>query len=595
MNNTKIPGFDLIIKFIPFLWRNQTFRLRLMIICALLLIPITIAMQLGLPVILRDIINQLNDKFNSSEKVVLLLIFAYGFFWTLSTITQKLREIVFYKPIGHAITDYSLTVFKHLHTLSLKFHLGRQTGKITSAIDKSQLAIAMVITNVFFRIAPLIIEILFMFVIIGYLYGLFYAGLLIITVLVFTLWGFIAFNLVSKVQRAWNEVDGRSTARFVDGLLNIETVKYFNRHDHEIAISRQLNQLLGVFAVKAQSTFTFVQMVYGLIIAVGLGFSTYFSAMAVLNGFFTLGDFILINSYIMLFLGPLYQLTGHIYNTMYNLRRMEPAAELLQEEHGVEQKNILPELIVHKGEIKFENVGFEYLTEVPLIKNLTFTVPAGNTIAIVGPSGCGKSTIARLLLRLFDPTSGKILIDNQDIQTCDRNSVRKYIACVPQDIALFNNTLRYNLCYGVFNCSDEDLETIIKLTMLYDFIQILPQGLNTMVGERGLKLSGGERQRIALARALLKHAPILVLDEATSSLDVKTEQNIQDNILNAAKQTTSVIIAHRLSTIVSADQILVMDKGSIVESGTHTQLLYENGLYAKLWQQQRNKETGRGI
>jgi len=592
MNNSKISGLDLVVRFVPFLWRNQTFKLRLMVVGALLLIPLTIIMQLGLPIILKEIINQLNVKFNSSERVVLLLIFAYGFFWTLSTITDKLREMVFFRPICHAITDYSMTVFEHLHTLSLKFHLGRQTGKITTAIDSSQLAIAMVITNIFFRIAPLIIEVLLMFAIVGYLYGIFYTSLLIATVIVFILWGVVAFNLEAKVQRAWNEVDGRTTARFVDSLLNIETVKYFNRRNYEIEVSRQLNQILAGLAIKSQKTFTFVQMVYALIVAVGLGLTTYFSARAVLNQNFMLGDFILINSYIMLFLSPLYQLTGYINNTKFNLTRMEPAAELLMEEQSVEQKSILPEFIINKGEICFENVNFAYFPEVPILKNVSFTVPSGHTVAIVGPSGCGKSTIARLLLRLFEPTSGRILIDNQDIKHCDCNSVRNCIACVPQDIVLFNNTLRYNLCYGAFKASDEDLAEIIKLTQLDDFMHSLPQGLNTLVGERGLKLSGGERQRIALARALLKCAPILVLDEATSSLDVKTERNIQDGLLSAVNKTTKLIIAHRLSTIISADKILVIDKCCVVESGTHLELLHENGLYAQLWQQQRIKEHG---
>jgi ABC-type transport system involved in Fe-S cluster assembly fused permease/ATPase subunit len=440
-----VSAFEIITRFIPFLWKNKSFKIRCEIVIALALIPFTIALNLGLPVIFKEIINKLNDKFSTTESVILLLIFAYSFLWTIETLAVKLREMVFFRPIGRAVTDYSITVYKHLLALSLKFHLGRQTGKITTAIESSQLAVGMVITNVLFRIAPAIIELLLAFVIIGYLYGLFYAGLLVGTFIIYVAWGMLSQGIELRIMRKWAAQDGMTTARFVDGLLNIETVKYFNRHDYEIETARNLNVLLGNLAIKNTYNFVWIQIVYACIIAVCLGFSTYYSAVDVFNHKLILGDFILINSYVILFFSPLYAVSGHIYNTRYNLAQIEPAAQLLMEEQGLEKQLDLPKLVVTKAEVSFEKVSFSYLIEIPILKDLTFKMPSGGTVAIVGPSGCGKSTVARLLLRLFELKSGSIIIDGQNIQNCDPRSVRQAIGCIPQDIVLFNNTLRYNI------------------------------------------------------------------------------------------------------------------------------------------------------
>ena len=346
--------------------------------------------------------------------------------------------------------------------------------------------------------------------------------------------------------------------------------------------------LLTTLAIRNTVIYNTIRIVYAAIVATGLGLMSYYAAIDVIQHKFKLGDFILINSYVILFLVPLYDLTGLMINTKFNLARIEPSAELLNEKREIEHYIVLPKLEISQAELSFENVNFSYLPEISILKNLSFKVPSGSTVAIVGPSGCGKSTIARLILRLFDADSGHIKIDNQDIQQCDPNSIRAVIGCVPQDIALFNNTLRYNICYGTFTCSDQEVTEMTRITQLQSFIQQLPLGLDTQVGERGLKLSGGERQRIALARALLKRPSIIVLDEATSSLDMNTEQAIHDNIAQAAKEITTVIIAHRLSTIVDADQIIVLDNGQVAEQGTHNQLLEKEGLYAQLWRQQRH-------
>jgi len=586
--NTVVSGTKILIKFLPFLWKNKSLGIRLGVVVALLLIPVTIAINLCIPIIFKDIINSLNDKFNTTESVVLLLICSYGLLWTLSAMADKVREMVFFWPICRAITDYSLTVFKHIQDLSLKFHLGRQTGKITTAIDSSQLAIAMVITNILFRMLPILLEIILAFVIIGYLYGMFYASILIATVITYLIWGAITQPIELKISRRFTEIEGQGTARIVDNLLNIETVKYFNNHEPELKIAQRFHMLLTTLAIRNTVIYNTIRIVYAAIVATGLGLMSYYAAIDVIQHKFKLGDFILINSYVILFLVPLYDLTGLMINTKFNLARIEPSAELLNEKREIEHYIVLPKLEISQAELSFENVNFSYLPEISILKNLSFKVPSGSTVAIVGPSGCGKSTIARLILRLFDADSGHIKIDNQDIQQCDPNSIRAVIGCVPQDIALFNNTLRYNICYGTFTCSDQEVTEMTRITQLQSFIQQLPLGLDTQVGERGLKLSGGERQRIALARALLKRPSIIVLDEATSSLDMNTEQAIHDNIAQAAKEITTVIIAHRLSTIVDADQIIVLDNGQVAEQGTHNQLLEKEGLYAQLWRQQRH-------
>lgn len=589
--NPTVSGRDIITRFLPFLWKDKSFKLRLGIVLALALIPVTIVFNLGLPILFREIINELSDRIKTTESVVLTLIFAYGFFWTFGVIAEKLREMVFFRPIGRAITEYSITVFKHIHTLSLRFHLGRQTGKITTAIEHAQLAIAMVITNILFRIGPTIIELLLAFTIIGYLYGLFYAGLLIGTLITYFSWTLLTTNLLLKRQREWAKVNGLSSARFVDGLFNIETVNYFNRHDYEIETARKLHKVLDSTIIKLMLTTSFVGIVHTGIIGVGLILITYFAGMDVLHHKFRLGDFILINGYVLQFLSPLYELGHRVQETRHFLTEIEPSAELLMEEKR-DEKNRLPALRIDKAEISFEKVCFSYLPERQILIDLTFKVAAGSTVAIVGPSGCGKSTIARLILRLFEINSGCIKIDNQNIQTVDPQSIRQVTGVVPQDIALFNNTLRYNLCYGTFDANDQEIDEIVRVTHLDILVKKLPLGLNTPVGERGLKLSGGERQRIALARALLKRPAILIFDEATSSLDVKTEQAIQKNIKSTSKNITTLMIAHRLSTVVDADLILVLNQGNISEQGTHKQLLKQHGLYAALWHKQRFQEAG---
>lgn len=577
----------IILKFLPFLWHNKSLKLRLGVIAALLLIPFTVALNLILPFIFKQIVNDLSYKLNTTEAVLITLILIYSVLWTAETCATKIREIVFFRPISHAITDYSITVFKHLHNLNLKFHLGRETGKITTAIDGAQRAIAMVITNVLFRITPPVIAIVFAFIIIAHLYGTYYVIVLACTLLLFIVCGYTTNKIVDRLGDDWAKLDNYANSKMVDALLNIETVKYFNRTQYEITNATKLHDKIGQQAIKSQTILRGIQILLICMIAIGLWFITYHAANAVLQRKILLGDFILISSYVILFFGPMYDLSMLISDTLYYATRIAPAASLLAETKELEATANLPNLLVSRGNITFENVYFSYFPESPILQNISFNISTGSTFAIVGPSGCGKSTIARLLLRFFDPNNGCIKIDNQTIQTCNPSSVRQAIACVPQDIALFNNTLRFNLCYGTFDCSETQINEILRVTELEKLVQRLPNGLNTQIGERGLKLSGGERQRIALGRALLKKAKILLLDEATSSLDVNTESAINTNLAVVSSDVTTLIIAHRLSTIIHADQIIVLNQGTIAEQGSHQKLLELNGLYAKLWQQQQ--------
>lgn len=585
---------DIIFRFLPFLWQDKSFKLRIAIIFALALIPITVLLNIGLPILFREIINALSGQIKSPEQIVLVLIFSYGFFWTLNAVAEKLREMVFFKPILKAVTDYSLTVFKHLHSLSLRFHLGRQTGKVTTAIEYSQLAITMVITNILFRIIPRILEVVLAFAVIWYLYGSYYAVIMLGTIAVYIGWGLFTSPIIMDRQREWMKVNDFAAARFVDGLLNFETTTYFNRHDYEINTIKKLHLVLDKTIIKLLLTTLLVQIVQSLIIGIGLILITYSAGQDVLNQTMRLGDFVLINGYLLQFLGPLYEVGMHIQRTKTALVDVEPSTELLMERAEVTDKASLTPLILEKPlekskapEIRFENVIFSYQENVPVLDNLTFLVEPGSTVAIVGPSGSGKSTILRLILRFFDPNSGCIKINDHNIQTLNPDSIRKIIGVVPQDIGLFNNTLEYNLRYGNFNVTQDALEEILVVTKLDAMVKQIPQGLDTLVGERGLKLSGGERQRIALARALLKRPAILIFDEATSSLDVMTEKAIQDNIASSGSNTTSIMIAHRLSTIVNSDKILVLNQGKVVEQGTHHELLQHKGLYAALWYKQR--------
>lgn len=577
---------EIVSAFFPFVWSTKTFSIKCRLVFSLLLVVVTIALNLGVPIIFKHAVNILSDPTNLKENIVLLVIASYGLFWTFGRYSEKIRQMLLYKPLARTMTEYSLHVFRHLHSLSLKFHLQRETGAVTSSIHRAQLAIAMVVNNVMLNIIPDVIEVLLAFFILWYLYSLSY-GLLVLSVLaMFLLITILTSNYAAKYQQAFNKIDMNVSARIVDSLLNVDTVKLFNNQAFEIKqadklLSSSSDALVKMFLVK---NIAFV--VQTVIVSAGLIIITHKAGQDVLANKLQVGDFILINAYLIQFLFPLSHFGELLHNTREFLSKIEASAKLLKHQCHIHEIENAPDIRIQTADINFDKVSFSYDDSRKILNNLSFTIPENKSLAIVGPSGSGKSTIARLLLRFFDVTSGSISIGNQDISRVTKSSLRRCIGVVPQDIVLFNNTLRYNLIYGTFDATEDDIQRAIKMAHLESLIHKLPQKLDTAVGERGLKLSGGERQRIGIARALIKNPKILLFDEATSSLDTVTEKEIQSNIEELSKNITTIIIAHRLSTIVHADNIIVLKNGNIVESGKHKQLLDNGGLYYTLWNSQ---------
>ena len=579
---------QIISHFFPFFWPKKDFRRKFRVILALLLAFATLALNLVVPIVFKDIVTALSSHVTHSSTIIIALILSYGLLWMLARFSEKMREMILFLPVCKTISDYSTHVFEHLHSLNYTFHLNKETGKITSAISQSQLAIAMVISNVLFRITPVILEILIAFVILWYLYGLSYGLYLAIILSICFVFELLTKSKSRTLQRNYSASELNVSSAITDSLLNSETVRYYNNQaiehqkiDSFLKDSATANKVLfrglGVF-----------QVLQTFIITAGLAVLSYKAGHQILIGQLKVGDFVLINGYLFLLFEPLSELTDVWRNTKNNLSKIEYSAYLLEQTDELEHdKQGAKPLMITGPHIRFNNVSFAYRPEHQILKKINFEIAPNTMIGIVGSSGAGKSTIARLLLGLFDVTSGHITIDHQDISTVTKKSLRQHIGIVPQEVLLFNNTLKFNLCYGTLNPSEQDINTAIHLARLEEIISKLPKGLATNIGEGGFKLSGGERQRIGIARCLLRKPKILLFDEATASLDTKTEKNIQDNILEVAKQTTSIVIAHRLSTIILADHILVLHEGEIVETGTHRELLAKKGLYYAMWNSQQ--------
>ena len=591
-NDALIYNINIILRILPFFWSKGNYQMRLNIIISITLSIFMIVLDLTVPVIFKKIIVLLSQNFDNYQIIVISFITLYGVLWAFVRLCDKLKEVVLFKPVCLAITDFSLTVFKHIHSLDLQFHLNRETGKIAGAIEKSQFAIAMVFTNLLFRIVPIIIGIICAFATLWYLYDFVYGFLLLLALLVDLLFTFYTTEKLIRHQNFLDELTLKEDARLIDSLLNIDTVKYFNAQQYEVTNAKKLYKKTAKGALRLLITQSRIEIVHACIIGVSLIFTSYTVGCEVLNNNLSAEDFILINGYFLVFLSQLY-LVGFLFRyVIMRFAQIKPVEQLLTTNSNLIESEYASTLKINKGNIKFENVSFGYKTRKNVLNNLNFEIPGGSTVAIVGPTGSGKSTISKLLFRLYDATSGSIYIDGQSITNVKISSLRKSIAIVPQEVTLFNETLRYNICYGNFDASDEDILQVVKKVSLDNFIRELPEGLMTQVGERGLKLSGGERQRIAIARALLKQPAILVFDEATSSLDNNTEKEIQKSIKLAAKNKTTIIIAHRLSTIEQADTILVLRGGSVVEMGTHEELLAYKGTYFSLWNLQLSKNMG---
>jgi ATP-binding cassette, subfamily B, heavy metal transporter len=522
-----------------------------------------------------------------------LMTIAYGVTRVLMAVLTQARDGLFAKVAMNAVRRLAYMVFEHMHRLSLRFHLERKTGGLTRVLERGRNAIETIVRMVIMQLVPTVIELSFIVVVLLYQFDWRYVVLIVATVACYMVYTYFATEWRIGIRRRMNDSDSDANVKAIDSLLNYETVKYFVAEERE---ARRYDRAMARYedaSVKSYVSLAVLNAGQATIFTIGLAGAMVMCAYGIQEGSHTVGDFIMINAMMIQLYQPL-NFMGMVYREIKQaVIDIENLFAILDRKPEIEDRPGARPLEVRHGAIRFDNVWFSYDPERPILKGVSFEVPAGRTVAVVGPSGAGKSTISRLLYRFYDVTGGRIEIDGQDIRDVTQVSLRSAIGMVPQDTVLFNDTIRYNIRYGRWEASDAEVEEAARHAQIDHFIRIAPKGYETEVGERGLKLSGGEKQRVAIARTILKGPPILLLDEATSALDSHTERDIQDALDRVSKNRTTLVIAHRLSTIVGADEILVLDHGVIVERGTHPQLLARGGLYASMWNRQREAEAAR--
>lgn len=576
----------------PYIWPHNRPDLKRRVYIALAILVLAKFITVFVPYSYKWLTDSLTGELGAPASipaylvVPVMLVVAYGVGRLMMVGFNELRNALFAKVGQHAVRKLANETFAHIHRLSLRFHLQRRTGGLSRIIERGTKGIEIIIRFLILTAVPTLLEFALMIAVVWYQFDWTYSGVVIAIVVAFIWFTKVASDWRIAIRRAMNESDTDANTKSVDAMLNYETVKYFNNEAME---ANRFDKAMAKYEKAATQTFTSLAWLnFGqtFIFTIGLIVCMVMSARAVQAGTQTLGDFVMINALLLQLWQPM-NFLGFVYREIkQGLVDLETMFDLLRQNPEVTDNSDAVDLDVHGGAIRFDNVRFAYDPNRPILKGISFDVPAGKQVALVGPSGAGKSTISRLLYRFYDVSDGAITIDGQDLRTIKQSSLRQQIGMVPQDTVLFNDTIAYNIAYGRPAAGTEEVEEAARMAQIADFIAELPDGFQTQVGERGLKLSGGEKQRVAIARTLLKAPPILILDEATSALDTQTEKEIQAALDIVSKNRTTLVIAHRLSTVIDADEIIVLRAGEIAERGTHQQLLEQNGLYHTMWQRQ---------
>lgn len=583
-------GWPVVRRFLPYLWPADNPRLKRRIMGAMLLVMAAKATTLTLPYLYKRAVDAMTTPANETAMVAMAFVIAYAAGRFSGVLFDNLRNIAFERVGQEATRQLAEDTFARLHQLSLRFHLSRRTGEITKTIERGTKSIDVMLYFLLFNIAPTAIELIAVGVIFYLNFGWELVAATAVTVGAYIFVTRTITEWRNELRRRMNELDGTALARSVDSLLNYETVKYFSAEDRERERYGEAARDFAEAAIKSENSLGLLNISQALIMNLLMGGAMAFTVWGWSKGQLSTGDLVFVNTYLTQLFRPL-DMLGMVYRTVrQGMIDMGAMFRLIDTEAEVRDAPGAPALVVRQPTLVFDNVVFGYEPERTILHGLSFEVPAGNHVAIVGPSGAGKSTIGRLLFRFYDPASGRILIDGQDIAGVTQASLREKIGIVPQDSVLFNDTIGYNIAYGRDDATRGDMERAAQAAAIMPFIERLPEGFDTEVGERGLKLSGGEKQRVAIARTLVKDPPILLLDEATSALDSRTEQEILRTLRRVSEHRTTLAIAHRLSTIADADRILVLDHGRLAESGSHLELLRHDGLYAEMWARQQAED-----
>ncbi|TAH69361.1 MAG: ABC transporter ATP-binding protein/permease [Rhodopseudomonas palustris] len=595
--------FGTLLQLWPYIWPGDRLDLKMRVVWAVLLLIAAKIATMTVPFTFKWAVDALTgegsapvDPNNWTLWLIaspLIMTVSYGSLRVLMALLTQWRDGMFAKVAMNAVRKLAHMTFIHMHELSLRFHLMRKTGGLTRVLERGRNGIETIVRMVLLQLVPTIIELSLLMGVLLWQFDWRYVAVTMVTVIIYMAYTYVATEWRIGIRRRMNESDSEANTKAIDSLLNYETVKYFGAEQREAARYDRSMERYEQASVMTYTSLAVLNAGQAAIFTIGLTVTMVMCAIGVRNGTNTVGDFVMINAMMIQLYQPL-NFMGMVYREIkQGVVDIEKMFDVLLKNPEVKDLPGAKPLAVQHGTVTFEDVRFAYDPNRPILKGLSFEVPAGQTVAIVGPSGAGKSTISRLLFRLYDVSGGRILIDGQDIRQVTQSSLRAAIGMVPQDTVLFNDTIRYNIRYGRWDASDAEVEEAARTAQIDAFIKASPKGYETEVGERGLKLSGGEKQRVAIARTILKAPPILVLDEATSALDSHTEREIQDALERVSRNRTSLVIAHRLSTIVGADEILVVDQGRIVERGRHGQLLAANGLYASMWNRQREAQEAR--